>query len=52
MKKIKIELTKQEIDDITSAISFFVDKYPKKGSLETRRDMQKLINKIWKVLKK
>lgn len=42
------KLTDQEIDDCITALQFFIENYPDKdGSKECRRDMKKLIKKLW-----
>lgn len=52
-KKIKpVKLSGDEIDDLLSALSFFMDKYPDRdGSVVTRKAMGKLSAKLWKALK-
>lgn len=44
--------TELEIENIQNAISFFIKKYPAKGSLKTKKEMNALLKKTWKILKK
>jgi hypothetical protein len=49
---MKIDLTRQELDDIISALGYFQDDYPdRKGSVHTRRAMAKIEKKLWKAIK-
>lgn len=48
----RIELTEDEAQDVLSALSFFVSDYPdRKGSAITRKAMEKISKKIWKMLR-
>jgi hypothetical protein len=43
-----MKLSNQEINDLLSALSFFISKYPdKKGSKITRVEMAKLAKRLW-----
>lgn len=45
-EKILIEFTEQELNDVVSALSFFVSKY--KNAPRTIKAMNKLSKKLWK----
>lgn len=49
--KIKVDLTRQEIDDLLSAIHFFIAGYPSNGASLTKKSMSKLSKRLWKILK-
>lgn len=42
----KAKFTEEELQDIWSALSFFVSTYPNKGSSQTKAAMMKIIKKI------
>ena len=45
-----VALNDQEVSDILSALSFFIESYPgKKCSPETMKAMKKLKERMWKV---
>lgn len=49
---MKVELTRDEINDIISALQFFEESYPdRKGSVITRKAMKKVCAKLWKYLR-
>jgi len=52
MSETSLNFDRQEINDLLSAISFFLKEYPKKGSKQTRKAMELLSKKLWKELKK
>jgi len=49
MKKFQIELTGQQLDDVKSALTFFIGYGPKKGAEKTKKAMSTLLNKLWEV---
>ena len=42
-----LELTKQELDDLVSAVEWTHNNYPKEGAAEFRRDLRVLKHKLW-----
>lgn len=51
-KKIKLELTEQQFEDLQSAVSFTVRKYPKVGSEQFRAALERMEKKLWAALRK
>lgn len=37
----------QELEDIMSALDFFIAEYPNKGSAKTKAAMKKILKKMW-----
>jgi hypothetical protein len=51
-KPTTIKLTTNQIENVLSALSFFGSEYPdKRGSVQTRKDMDAISKKLWKVLR-
>ena len=51
-KKIKVELTEQELEDLKSGLSFFIREYEKISKMkcpDTKKGMAKLLKKLWSV---
>lgn len=48
-----VRLSDQELDDLLSALSYFMREYPggKKENPQTMRAMNKLSKKLWKVMR-
>lgn len=44
MKEVKF--TKDELEDILSALSYFIRRYPDEGATETKAAMKKIFKKI------
>ena len=42
----EVKLTKSELQDIWSALAYFISNYPDKGSEITKNEMRKIIKKI------
>lgn len=43
-------LSDDEVGDVLSALSYFCDEYPdRKGSVETRKAMERISKKLWKM---
>lgn len=42
----KVKLTEQELEDIWSALGYFIREYPNDGATETKRAMKRIIKKI------
>ena len=50
--QVEFHFNDQEVEDILSALSFFVDEYPTQaGAVATKRAMKKLTKKIWDMKK-
>lgn len=44
-------LSKDEVHDVLSALSFFIEKYPdREGSVVTRKAMKRITKRLWKML--
>lgn len=42
----KVKLTEDELQDIWSALAYFISRYPDEGCTETKKAMKKIIKKI------
>lgn len=51
-QKVAVPLTRQQVEDILSALSFFQSDYPKAGSEQTRKAMERLSRKFWTVIRR
>lgn len=50
-KKKTLKLNDEELNDIWSALGYFVREYPNKGAVQTKKAMNKIIKKVRKALK-
>lgn len=48
---MKVDLNRQEINDLISALHYFCEAYPDEGATVTKAAMGKLTGKLWKVLR-
>lgn len=42
----KVKLTEDELQDIWSALGYFIREYPNEGATQTKKAMKKIIKKI------
>ncbi len=43
---VNVKLTADELEDVWSALSYFIREYPNEGCRETKKAMKKIIKKI------